>query len=118
MLMCQDTIAGDAGFRALSESRTLEYIWGRRCYNLTGSGFTALSRIPTLKGLSISCRHVPDAALEALPHFPSLTEFMPMDVPDAGFRLPASGFRLPARGEDGGTRGVVVHVLPRHHGRT
>jgi hypothetical protein len=79
MLMCQDTAAGNAGFRALSESRTLEYIWGRRCYNLGGDGFT-------LKGLSVSCRNVDDGALATLPDFPALTEFMPMDVPDAGFR--------------------------------
>jgi len=86
MLMCQDTNAGDAGFRGLSESRTLEYIWGRRCYNLRGDGFRALSSIPTLRGLSVSCMNVDDNALAALPDFPSLTEFMPMDVPDAGFR--------------------------------
>jgi hypothetical protein len=86
MMMCQDTAAGNAGFRALSESRTLEYLWGRRCYNLGGDGFTALGRIPTLKGLSVSCRNVEDGALATLPDFPALTEFMPMDVPDAGFR--------------------------------
>jgi hypothetical protein len=29
---------------------------------------------------------VDDRALSALPHFPALVEFMPMDVPDSGFR--------------------------------
>ncbi|MDX1982739.1 MAG: hypothetical protein SFV51_20885 [Bryobacteraceae bacterium] len=86
MLMCQDTSAGDAGFTALSRSRTIESIWGRRCYNLRNAGFAALSGMPSLRGLSVSCKNVDDAALSALPHFPSLTEFMPMDVSDDGFR--------------------------------
>lgn len=86
MLMAQDTVAGDAGFAALSRSATLEYIWGRRCYNLTGRGFAALSAMPSLRGLSVSCRNVDDAALSLLPRFPALKELMPMDVQDAGFR--------------------------------
>jgi len=86
MLMCQDTSAGDDGFAALSRSRTLEYIWGRRCHNLQNRGFRALATMPSLRGLSISCKNVDDAALSALPHFPALREFMPMDVPDEGFR--------------------------------
>lgn len=86
MLMCQDTAAGDDGFVALSRSRTLEYIWGRRCYNLRGRGFAALANLPALRGLSVSCKHVDDAALSRLPQFPALRELMPMDVPDAGFR--------------------------------
>lgn len=85
MLMCQDTRASDAGFIALSRSRMLEYIWGRRCYNLTGSGFAAMARMPALRGLSVSCRNVDDASLSTLPGFPSLVEFMPMDVSDEGF---------------------------------
>jgi hypothetical protein len=86
MLMCQDTHAGDAGFAALSHSRTLEYLWGRRCYNLSGRGFAAMAHMPALRGLSVSCKNVDDSALSALPHFPALVEFMPMDVPDEGFR--------------------------------
>ena len=86
MLMAQDTEAGDAGFVALSRSRTLEYIWGRRCYNLGSRGFTALSAMPSLRGLSVSCRNVGDDALAALPRFPALRELMPMDVRDEGFR--------------------------------
>jgi hypothetical protein len=86
MLMAQDTEAGDAGFAALSRSATLEYIWGRRCYNLTGRGFSALATLPSLRGLSVSCRNVDDAALSLLPRFPVLEELMPMDVQDAGFR--------------------------------
>lgn len=96
MLMCQDTEAGDTGWAAVSRSRTLEYIWGRRCYGLTGRGFAALSRIPSLRGLSVSCKNVDGAALSALPHFPSLLEFMPMDVPDAGFRHVGACQRLEA----------------------
>lgn len=86
MLMCQDTAAGDDGFVSLSRSRTLEYIWGRRCYNLRGRGFAALADLPALRGLSVSCKNVDDAALSRLPQFPALRELMPMDVPDAGFR--------------------------------
>jgi hypothetical protein len=86
MLMCQDTRAGDAGFTRLSASRTIECIWGRRCYNLADTGFTALRRMPSLRGLSVSCKNVSDTALSALPEFPALREFMPMDVPDEGFR--------------------------------
>lgn len=86
MLMCQDTRASDEGFIALSLSRTLEYVWGRRCYGLTGRGFSAMARMPALRGLSVSCKNVEDAALARLPESPSLVEFMPMDVPDDGFR--------------------------------
>ncbi|HZB24964.1 MAG TPA: ankyrin repeat domain-containing protein, partial [Vicinamibacterales bacterium] len=86
MLMAQDTDAGDQGFTALSRSKTIEYIWGRRCYNLTGRGFTALAAMPALRGLSVSCRNVDDDALAVLPSFPALRELMPMDVTDAGFR--------------------------------
>lgn len=86
MLMCQDTQAGNDGFIALSQSRTLEYIWGRRCYNLGGAGFAALARIPTLLGLSVSCKNVEEQALAALPTFPSLLHFMPMDFSDEAFR--------------------------------
>ena len=86
MLMAQDTEAGDEGFTALSRSTTIEYLWGRRCYNLTGRGFTALATLPALRGLSVSCRNVNDDALGALPSFPALRELMPMDVTDSGFR--------------------------------
>jgi len=34
----------------------------------------------------VSCKNVDDQALSALPSFPSLTELMPMDVPDEGYR--------------------------------
>ena len=48
-LMCQDTAAGDDGFAALSRSRTIEYIWGRRCHNLQRRGFMALADMPALR---------------------------------------------------------------------
>ena len=85
-IMCQDTVAGDDGFTALSRSQSIEYIWGRRCYNLRGRGFSALASMPALRGLSVSCRNVDDGGLSALPRFPALRELMPMDVPDDGFR--------------------------------
>lgn len=86
MLMGQGTVASDEGFRALSRSRTIEYIWGRECPNLGGPGFRAIATMPALKGLAVSCRNVDDASLSALPRFPALRGLLPMDVPDAGFR--------------------------------
>ncbi|HEU4509012.1 MAG TPA: hypothetical protein VFR78_12275, partial [Pyrinomonadaceae bacterium] len=86
MLMGQGTVATDEGFRALSRSQTIEYFWGRECPNLKGPGFVALSRMPALKGLAVSCKFVDDAALASLGDFPMLKELMPMDVGDDGFR--------------------------------
>jgi len=85
-LLCQDTSAGDDGFEALSRSRTVEYIWGRRCYNLQRRGFLALSAMASLQHLSVSCKNVDEAGLSALPRFPALRELMPMDVPDESYR--------------------------------
>jgi hypothetical protein len=85
-LGAQDTVAGDAGFVALSKSRSIEYIWGRRCHNLRRRGFLALANMPALRGLSVSCLNVDDVGVSALPTFPALKELMPMDVPDAGYR--------------------------------
>ena len=85
-LASQDTVIGDDGFVALSRSRSIEYIWGRRCHNLRRRGFLALSEMPALRGLSVSCLNVDDEGLAALPRFPALRELMPMDVPDAGYR--------------------------------
>lgn len=82
----QDTVAGDDGFVALSRSRSIEYIWGRRCHNLRARGFTALAEMPRLRGLSVSCLNVDDTGIAALPSFPALRELMPMDIPDAGYR--------------------------------
>jgi hypothetical protein len=85
-LGAQDTTAGDEGFQALSGSRSIEYIWGRRCHNLRRRGFTALAAMPSLRGLSVSCLNVDDEGVSTLPLFPALKELMPMDVPDAGYR--------------------------------
>lgn len=85
MLLAQGTVATDAGFEALSRSQTIEYIWGRDCTGLTGRGFVALSAMPALRGLAMSCKQVDDAALSSLPNFPALRELVPMDVTDAGF---------------------------------
>jgi hypothetical protein len=86
MLMGQGTVATDEGFRRLSRSATIEYIWGRECPNLKDAGFAALAEMPALKGLAVSCKFVDDAALAMLPAFPALKELMPMDVSDEGFR--------------------------------
>jgi hypothetical protein len=85
-LGAQDTTATDDGWVALSKSRSIEQIWGRRCYGLHRRGFLALSTMPTLRGLSVSCRNVDDTGVAALPQFPALRELMPMDIPDAGYR--------------------------------
>ena len=85
-LGCQDTVAGDDGFVSLSQSQSIEYIWGRRCHNLRTRGFAALARMPALRGLSVSCKNVEDAGVAELPRFPALRELMPMDVPDEGYR--------------------------------
>jgi hypothetical protein len=85
-LLCQDTVASDDGFVALSRSQSIEYIWGRRCYNLRRRGFMALANMPALGHLSVSCKNVDDVGLSALPQFPALGELMPMDVPDDGYR--------------------------------
>jgi hypothetical protein len=93
-LLCQDTTAGDDGFVSLSRSHSIEYIWGRRCHNLQRRGFVALAEMPALRALSVSCKNVDDVGVSALPRFPALTELMPMDVPDAGYRHIARCQRL------------------------
>lgn len=85
-LGCQDTPASDSAWAELGASQSIEAIWGRRCHGLGDRGFAALSRMPRLTKLSVSCLNVSDAALAALPDFPSLRELMPMDIPDAGYR--------------------------------
>src|SRR5262249_8696450 len=85
-LMCQDTAASDEGFVWLSQSQTIEYIWGRRCHNLRARGFKALARMPKLHSLSVSCLNVDDSGLASLSEFPALKELMPRDVPDDGYR--------------------------------
>jgi hypothetical protein len=85
-LGAQDTTASDDGFVALSRSRSIEYIWGRRCHNLRRRGFQALAQMPALHSLSVSCLNVDDEGISALPKFPALKELMPMDIPDAGYR--------------------------------
>jgi hypothetical protein len=85
-LNAQGTVASDEGFIALSTSQSIEGIWGRECPNLRSRGFAALANMPKLRGLSVSCLQVDDAALALLPTFPSLTFLTPIDVLDAGFQ--------------------------------
>lgn len=85
-LGCQDSPATDHGWVALGASRSLERIWARRCYGLSNNGFRALSRMPSLQSWSGSCRNVDDDALGIFPDFPKLSELVPMDVPDEGYR--------------------------------
>ncbi|MSV29863.1 MAG: hypothetical protein EXQ52_14120 [Bryobacterales bacterium] len=85
-LRAQGSVATDDGFIALSQSASLERFWGRECPNLTGRGFVALSRMPALQSLGVSCRNVDDQALGSLPRFPALRELTPIGVTDEGFR--------------------------------
>jgi hypothetical protein len=86
MLMGQGAVATDAGWSALSRSKTIEYIWGRECPNLQGRGFRALAAMPALRGLAVGCSKVDDASLASLREFPALRELVPMEVSDEGFR--------------------------------
>jgi len=85
-LRIQETAATDAGFEALSRSRSVESIWGRDCAHLGNRGFLALSRMPALKRLGVSCKNVEDRALATLPDFPALRELTPIGMQDEGFR--------------------------------
>jgi hypothetical protein len=85
-LQAQGATAGDAGWKALSRSQTLEYIWGRECPNFDSRGFTALTELPSLRGMGISCKLVEDSALAALPRCRQLRQFVSIDVTDTGFR--------------------------------
>ena len=107
MLMGQGTVAGDAGFAALSRSQTIEYVWGRECPNLSGRGFAALADMPALRGLAVSCKcrrrcGVVDAAA-----------ISGAERADADGRV-RRGF--PARRPMRGARVLMVHVLPRDDG--
>jgi hypothetical protein len=85
-LRAQESIATNDGFIALSESKTLENIWGRECPNFGSRGFAAFSRMPALRSLGIGCRKVDDAALSLLPDFPALRDLTPIGFLDDGFR--------------------------------
>jgi hypothetical protein len=86
-LRAQDTHATDDGFVALSQSRSLEGIWcGRDEIALGNRGFAALSTIPTLRNLGVSCGKVDDTGLSALPRFAALEALTPIAFTDAGFR--------------------------------
>jgi hypothetical protein len=85
-LRAQETIATDAGFEVLSQSKTLETIWtGKDAIALTDRGFVALSKMPRLQDLGVSCKGVSDAALSTLAQFPNLRRLTPIDVLDPGF---------------------------------
>jgi len=85
-LRAQGSVATDDGFIALSRSNSLERFWGREAPNLTGRGFVALSAMPSLRALGVSCKNVDDQALSSLPRFPALQDLTPVDVKDEGFR--------------------------------
>jgi hypothetical protein len=85
-LRAQGSAATDDGFIALSRSTSLERFWGREAPGLTGRGFTALSTMPSLRFLGVSCKNVDDEALATLARFPVLQDLTPIDVNDDGFR--------------------------------
>ena len=85
-LRAQETIATDAGFEALSQSKTLEKLWtGKDDIGLTDRGFVALSTMPALHDLGVSCKHVSDGGLSTLSRFPALRRLIPIHVQDSGF---------------------------------
>jgi len=86
-LRAQGTHATDAGFVALSKSRTLEGLWcGKDDISLGSLGFAALATLPSLRGMGVNCSRVDDAGLAALPRFPALKQITPIGFTDAGFR--------------------------------
>ena len=84
-LRIQESAATDAGFEALSASRTITHVWGRECPHFGSRGFVALSKMPALRGFGIGCKNVDDAALSTLPAFPALRELTPIGFQDGGF---------------------------------
>jgi hypothetical protein len=85
-LRAQESVASEDGFVALSQSKTLEALWGRECPNFGSRAFAAFSRMPALRCLGIGCQKVDDVALALLPRFPSLRELTPIGFTDDGFR--------------------------------
>jgi F-box/leucine-rich repeat protein 14 len=85
-LRIQESVATDDGFMQLARSQSIEAIWGRVCPNFGSRGFVAFSKMPALRSLGIGCKDVDDAALAALPEFPSLRELTPIDFQDEAFR--------------------------------
>jgi hypothetical protein len=85
-LRAQGSAATDDGFIALSRSQTLQTFWGRECPNLTGRGFVALSAMPALRALGVSCANVDDRSLSSLPRFPALRDLTSIGIKDEGFR--------------------------------
>lgn len=85
-LRAQESVATDDGFIALSQSKTIESIWGRECPHFGSRGFVALSKMPALRGFGIGCKNVDDEALSTLPLFPALWQLTPIGFQDEGFR--------------------------------
>lgn len=85
-LRAQEAAATDAGFEALARSRTLEGFWGRECPGFGSRAFRAFAKMPKLRSLGVGLGQVDDAALSALPDFPSLRELTPIGLKDDGFR--------------------------------
>jgi ankyrin repeat protein len=93
-LRVQETAATDEGWVELSRSKSIEGIWGRDCSNLGSRGFIALSKMPALRSLGVSCKNVADEALSTLPDFPALCELTPIGMKDEGFRHVGRCLRL------------------------
>ena len=85
-LRAQESVATEAGFEALSRSRTLEGFWGRVCPNFGNRSFRAFSTMPSLTTMGVGLENVDDAVLALFPEFPALRELTPIGVRDPGFR--------------------------------
>jgi len=85
-LRAQESVATDDGFITLSESKSIEHIWGRECPNFSSRGFIAFSKMPALRGLGIGLKNVDAQALSKLSEFAALRELTPIGIQDDGFR--------------------------------
>lgn len=85
-LQAQGAIAGEGGWRALAQLKTLECIWGRECPNFSSAGFLALAQLPALGAMGIGCGSVDDSALSRLPSFPALRQLVSIGFGDDAFR--------------------------------
>lgn len=84
-LQAQGAIASDEGYVALSQSRTLESIWGRDMTGLGDQGFAALASVPTIRALSVNCANVSTDRLSLLREMPSLRKLTSIGIRDEGF---------------------------------
>ena len=85
-LSTQTSIASDAGFERLAESKSLEHLFAPGCANITGKALDALSRSGTVQALAVGGPQFRVADFDALPQFPHLRQLLPVDAEPDAFR--------------------------------